>query len=327
MIKATLRRIVVLPFLLVAAGAAHAAALKSDVMVSAPVVTLGDVLTDAGQAASIEIAAAPAPGQRMVLSAGVIARVAAEHGVDWENPYSLSGVAVTRAGKPVSREAMVKSIGDAISAQGDKSQKSIQLSATQGTLYVPVDAADVVDVANLTYDHATGMFTATVTVPADGGRVASATVTGRAIDVINIPVLNRAVSRGDLIAKSDIDWVDVSPSEAQGPVITDEKDLIGKMARRPLRADLPLRTGDVQEPILVGKNALVTIVAATPNLTLTTIGRSIDEGSAGDVIRVMNMQSHKIVQGTVMSSNEVRVEISSRIASLAPQANLGRAQH
>jgi hypothetical protein len=35
----------------------------------------------------------------------------------------------------------------------------------------------------------------------------------------------------------------------------------------------------------------------------------------------MNMQSHKIVQGTVVSGNEVRVEISGRFASLGRQAD------
>jgi flagella basal body P-ring formation protein FlgA len=99
-------------------------------------------------------------------------------------------------------------------------------------------------------------------------------------------------------------------------VVSDPADLIGKAARRPLRASLPLRTGDIQEPILVGKNTLVTLVAAGPNLVLTTTGRSLDDGGKGDVIRVMNNQSHKLVQGTVVSANEVRVEISNRFASL-----------
>ena len=83
----------------------------------------------------------------------------------------------------------------------------------------------------------------------------------------------RAVSRGEIIRKNDIDWLQVSPSQVQGSVLADAQDLIGKSARRPLRAGMAVRTGDVQEPVLVGKNTLVTLVASTSSLTLTIAKR------------------------------------------------------
>jgi len=317
MITKLTQSVFVIFFLLGFAGAANAASLRNNVTVTGPVVTLGDVLTGAGKAASVQIANSPAPGQRMMLSAGVIGRIAVDNDVKWENPYDLSAVAVTRAGKQVSHTAIEAGIADAIKAQGDESRKSIQLSATQGALYVPVNAPDTVNVTDMNYNAGTGMFTATLALPTDGGQTASATVTGRATDVVRIPVLNRSISRGEVINKRDIEWTDISPNRAQGSVISDAVDLIGKAARRPLRAEIPLRSNDVQEPILVGKNTMVTLVAATPNLVLTTVGRSLDEGGKGDVIRVMNNHSHKVIEGTVLSSGQVRVEISSRFAALS----------
>ena len=310
-------RIVCVPLLLIVASVADAASLKSDVVVTGPAVTLGDVLTDAGKAALVKVAPAPAPGSRMMLSTSAIARTATDNGIEWENPYNLTSVAVTRAGKAISHDTITKTIAEAIRAQGDDGDKSIQLSGAQGTLYVPANSQEAVTIKEMNYNRTTGMFTATLTVPGDAGHMASATVTGRATDVVRIPVLNRAVSRGQIISKNDIDWTEVSPSRVQGTVVSDPADLIGKAARRPLRADSPLRTADVQEPILIGKNTLVTLVAAGPNLMLTTVGRSLDDGAKGEVIRVMNNQSHKLVQGTVISANEVRVEISSRFAALA----------
>jgi len=309
-------RIVCVPLLLIVATMADAASLKSDVVVTGPAVTLGDVLTGAGKAALVEVAPAPAPGSRMLLTAAAIGRAAVDNGIEWENPYNLTGVAVTRAGKAISHATITKTIADAIRAQGDDAEKAIQLSGSQGTLYVPMDAEEAVNIKTMNYNRTTGMFTATLAVPGENGRGASATVTGRATDVVRIPVLNHAVSRGEVISKNDIDWLEVSPSRVEGSVVSDPAELIGKAARRPLRPSLPLRNGDVQEPILVGKNTLVTLVAAGPNLVLTTVGRSLDDGGKGDVIRVMNNQSHKLVQGTVISANEVRVEISNRFAAL-----------
>ncbi len=303
-------RLAAIPAFLAVMGVANAASLKSDVVVTGPVVTLGDVLTDAGAAANVQVAPAPAPGTRMLLSSGAIARTATDNGIEWENPYRLDGVSVTRAGKAISSETITKTIGEAIREHGDNGEKSIQLSGMQGTLYVPVNADETVSVRDMDYNAVTGKFSATLTVPGENGRSAAATVTGRATEVIKIPVLNRAVARGDIISKNDIYWIQVSPSQVQSTIVSEASDLIGKAARRPLRPSLPLRDGDVQEPILVGKNTLVTLVAAGPNLVLSTIGRSLDDGSKGDVIRVMNNQSHKLVQGTVISANEVRVEIS-----------------
>ena len=217
----------------------------------------------------------------------------------------------------MSPETITASIAEAIRERGDNGDKSIQLSGLQGSLYVPVNAAESVSVRDMTYNSTTGQFSATVTVPAANGHSTAATVTGRAVDIVKVPVLNRAVNRGDVIAKNDISWIEVSPSRVQGSVLSDPSAMVGKAARRPLRPNLPLRDGDVQEPVLVGKNALVTLVAVGPNLMLTTVGRSLDEGAKGDVIRVMNNQSHKLVQGTIISANEVRVEIASRFAALA----------
>ena len=228
-------RIVCVPLLLIVATVADAASLKSDVVVTGPVVTLGDVLTDTGKAALVQVAPAPAPGSRMLLSAAAIGRAAVDSGIEWENPYNLTGVAVTRAGKAISRDTITKTIAEAIREQGDDSDKAIQLSGAQGTLYVPVGADEAVNIKEMNYNSATGMFTATLTVPGDNGHVSSATVTGRATDIVRIPVLNHAVSRGEIISKNDIDWLEVSPSRVQGSVVSDPADLIGKAARRPRR--------------------------------------------------------------------------------------------
>jgi flagellar basal body P-ring formation protein FlgA len=303
--------------LLLDEGGVHAATLRTETTVTASIVTLGDVLDDAGEARTVQVASAPAPGDRQVLSTRAIARIATDNGLDIENPYNLAGVGVTRAGKAISHATISQSIAEAIQAQGDTGDKSIQLSGVQGSLYVPMEAAETVAVKDLNYNRTTGAFSATITASSENGRTVSAAVMGRATDVVNIPVLTRALSRGDIVAKSDIDWLQVSPTQVQGSVVSDANDLIGKSVRRPLRAGLAIRAGDVQEPVLVGKNALVTLMATTPNMTLTTVGRSLDEGAEGDVIRVMNSQSHKIVQGVVVSANEVRVDVSSRFAALS----------
>jgi flagella basal body P-ring formation protein FlgA len=63
---------------------------------------------------------------------------------------------------------------------------------------------------------------------------------------------------------------------------------------------------DFTAPILVRRGAIVTIRLETPNMSLTARGKALENGSAGDVIRVVNLQSNKTIQVEVTAENDVR---------------------
>ncbi len=66
--------------------------------------------------------------------------------------------------------------------------------------------------------------------------------------------------------------------------------------------------GNFQDPVVVAKGSLVTIVLKTPTMILTAQGRAVEDGGRGDVIRVMNTRSKKIVEGVVSRPGTVSVE-------------------
>jgi flagellar basal body P-ring formation protein FlgA len=100
----------------------------------------------------------------------------------------------------------------------------------------------------------------------------------------------------------------------QANTVTGEAELIGKTPRRGLRAGFPILASSVRRPILVAKGSLITMVLRAPKMLLTAQGKALDNGSDGDVIRINNTQSNKIVEAEVIGHGRVAVRTTSMIA-------------
>jgi flagella basal body P-ring formation protein FlgA len=90
-------------------------------------------------------------------------------------------------------------------------------------------------------------------------------------------------------------------------VVTNPRLLIGQEPRYQLRAGAPIRTVEVQKPVVVGKSSSVTIILRSKFMTLTAQGRALEDGSVGDVIRVTNVQSKQTVDAKVEGPGQVSV--------------------
>jgi flagella basal body P-ring formation protein FlgA len=106
----------VLPVALpVPAWASPTIQLLRDVTVSGGQVTLGDLFSDAGSAASVVVARMP-PGQTVVLDATQVQLIARTNGVDWGNPANLRRISVQsaapepEAARPEARKARTPSV-------------------------------------------------------------------------------------------------------------------------------------------------------------------------------------------------------------------------
>ncbi|NNE39301.1 MAG: flagellar basal body P-ring formation protein FlgA [Marinicaulis sp.] len=120
------------------------------------------------------------------------------------------------------------------------------------------------------------------------------------------PMLTRDVARGDVIASSDIAFIETGAANS-ARYIKDADALIGMEARRPLRAETPLRDSDVIAPVLVNRGALVTVTFVSDGLRLSHQGVAQDAGAKGDVVAVENVASERTLKGVVAGRNLIRV--------------------
>ncbi len=96
-------------------------------------------------------------------------------------------------------------------------------------------------------------------------------------------------------------------SNLSGPGLSDMSQAIGLETRVMLYAGRPIRAEDLIQPALVERNALVPIVFQQSGLTITTLGRALDRGAAGDTVRVMNASSRNTLFGTVLEDGRIFV--------------------
>jgi len=285
--------------------------LKDRIVVRDRIVTLGDMFEGAGPAATLTVTRAPAPGQRKTVATMDIQRLLGRNGLTWDFPPRTRGIAIERAGRRVTATKIAAIIGQALRKQG-RPERKITLANPNLAFYLPVNSKAGVGVKTLEFDDDSGRFTAVLTVPDDQG-VATSRVAGRAVRTLRLPVLHTPKNRGDVIAKDDIDWIEVAASRTAGNVATDATQIVGQAARRRMQADSPIRLSDLVAPVIVAKGTLVTMVVATPMLTLTAIGRALENGALGATIRVRNTDSKTTVEAIVVSSREVRVPVAMRL--------------
>lgn len=309
------------------AGIAGAAELRPAVTVSGPVVTLGDLFDNAGAAAEIVIANAPAPGFRSEISVSRISLAARRNGIAWRNEAGLSHIVVARSGVAVSEDEVSSAVAAAIVAQsqGLPSASQLQIDFTNGAAGIQVaDDADIsVNVEQLAFNRRNGSFTALLRAPAGDMLSPLHRVTGRAYPVSDVPVLTRDMRPGDIVRQSDIDWIRVPANRIGQNVITSIDQLLGMSPRYQARAGEPLRLADMVPPVVVQKGAQVDMLLTSGTLTLAARGRALENGAIGDIINVLNTRSNRTLRGVVDGPNSVRIDTpgSARAVSAAASSN------
>jgi len=136
----------------------------------------------------------------------------------------------------------------------------------------------------------------------------------RADTMVEVPVLNVAVGLGDVIDEADIEIVELPYGKIPRNAITDPAGLIGMTPKRLLRPDTPLREGDVAPPVVVKRNTVVVMVFERGGLFLTAMGKALQDGAAGEIIRIENVQSGIVIQGVVQADGHVEVGFGGSIA-------------
>jgi flagella basal body P-ring formation protein FlgA len=77
-----------------------------------------------------------------------------------------------------------------------------------------------------------------------------------------------------------------------------------------VRPGQPLRRTDLMKPQVVHRDDNITLVYEVPGIMLTTRGKALEGGAEGDVINVLNVQSKRTIQGTVIGPNRVNILVS-----------------
>jgi flagella basal body P-ring formation protein FlgA len=128
-------------------------------------------------------------------------------------------------------------------------------------------------------------------------------------DFITIPMPVNSIKKGMVISETDLSLNEVSPNLANGMIAQDMMQLVGQEAKRGLYKNKPILLRDIGSITIIRRNDTVTMRFHNGTMQLQTVGRAMQDGGAGDIIKVMNEQSKKIVTGHITPNGEVDVSL------------------
>lgn len=291
----------------------------SSVTVNEPLVRLSDVFagTDA-KAAANAVAYAPQPGKRLVLDANWLTRTARRHNLVWQPAGPGEHVVVQRQSFVVNREDVEGRVRAQLAERMPGSDLAVELFNANFRLHAAGDGNDTFALEDLSFDAVTRRFEAIVAAPAGSTLAQRARVSGRVHKMFAVPVPKRPISKGEILRADDLETARLKMDQAPTDIAVARDALVGKAAVRGLRAGHPVFSRDVERPVLVTKDSLVTLILQASHMRLTARGKALDAGSQGDAIRVVNEQSKQVVEGTVVAAGQVAVRPFGALAEARP---------
>jgi flagellar basal body P-ring formation protein FlgA len=306
------------------AFSAERAALRGEVTASADILTLADLVDGVADAAAhTPLFRAPALGETGTVQAHRVIEAATALGIDVA-AGGKSQIVVTRAARRIGLAEIEAAVKKVLELQHgiDARALSLNLDGPPPSLRVAPEVKAAVVAEDVSFDRRSRRASATIWVgPSPNDRRVSARVTGSVVELVEVAVVNRTVARGETVQASDL-AIERRAKESVPPDAQAETPALGgRVARRALAAGAVIRTGDLARPEIVARGEIVTIVYEIPGLTLTLRGRASEAGAQGDTIAVVNPQSKKILQATVVAPGKVAVAAAlvGRVAANAPQ--------
>ena len=116
---------------------------------------------------------------------------------------------------------------------------------------------------------------------------------------------------GETIAADSLQMARVRPGKPSTIVFAHEPDeLVGKVAKRTLLPGRFVPLTSVRDAYLVAQGAAVQAMFVEGGLTISMTAVTLEPGSAGDVVKVRNVDSGAVFSATVMADGTVRVGAS-----------------
>jgi len=285
-------------------------ALKAAVTVSSDVVTIGDLVENAGPVADVPIFRAPDLGTTGAVATDRILDAIRPHQLIGIDTRGIADVIVTRASRAIAAPEISARIAQALSGQygfGNPRNIMINFDGVVRTLQVEPNATGELQVLALSYDPHTTRFDVTFDLPQSAELERQAAhYTGTAVETIDAIAVDRPIERGEVLKASDLTVVR-RPKAEGGVALTDSSAAVGLAARHALRPAQALSAQDLMKPEVVARNDTVTIVYQVPGVTLTLRGQAKDAGAIGDTINVINVESKRVMQAVVSGPDRVTV--------------------
>lgn len=294
---------------------AAAPALQPQAQIDRETIRLSDVFAGLPPETDTDIAIAPAPGRSVTYDYSVLSKLARRYGLAWQTTNLADKTIITRQGQRITTVMIRDAVQGQLQQAGASGLMDVLLDQRNLEVYLPLAAKPDFAIHDMHYDQQTQRFRAELLVAADTPHFQQVSLTGRVTPMVEVASLKTALPPGTTIGADDIVWTKL-PVERAGDALRQAKAVIGMALRRQLPEQSLLRPTDVMPPRVVLRGQVVTMRIKQVNLELTAQGRALQDGAVGEVVRVTNTQSNRVIEAKVTAPGLVEIMAAPQLASL-----------
>ena len=224
----------------------------------------------------------------------------------------LLGATITQANEPHFRimlSDVEAAVAEGIVMQTELDEAEVTITSernkTMHSAYRPV----YVEIATLNIDDVRKQWSANMVVKDDKDIITARPISGRYEAHVLVPTLKSRIKHGMVIKEDDIVMDTVASAKVRANTVTDASYLIGKTAKRAISAHRSVRMDEVKHPKILEMGHTVTMKYKTAYMSINAVGEALEAGGIGDVIRVRNHDSNKVIRARIMSKDEVDASI------------------
>ena len=297
-----------LVFLFAGARVALAETLRPVSQISDHMLRLGDIFEGLPEnKANVVLGPAPQPGKEMVLTAATLMRVAQAQDLDWRPAATTDQIVIRRNATVIGKDIVEKLINEKLFENGLTGAYKLSMANTIADIVMPDTMPAQAEISKFSFNVQKDTFEATIAAPSASNPAYEMNVTGSVDRIVSLPVLKTSLKNGDIIGQGDVDFIDVLQKDVQRDYILKAETLNGMTPRRMVMAGKPIRDLELENPQIVTRGAAVTLVYKDGPMTLSARGKSMQDGARGDLVRVVNMNSNRSLEGIVTAENEITV--------------------
>lgn len=124
-----------------------------------------------------------------------------------------------------------------------------------------------------------------------------------------IPLVEHDLRRGVIVQDKDLRLQEQDLLTLPKEVLLTGSEVVGKEVKSLVRKGSAILPYMVREVPTVRRGDRVNLTVKTEEIEVSAVGEAMDEGRQGEKIRVRNLDSKKMVEGTIVSSKEVAVGV------------------
>lgn len=260
----------------------------------------------------LKLGSSPPPGTSIVLTKDLLRmRLTATgsnfNGIVWDIPENIK---VTTSFQTISEETLInKAIATVQNQAGLKvSDGDLSITPIGNIQDVIVPVGPIVFTSNLLYGiHYNRPTTVQIIVNVNGQVFIRKNITVDVKLYQKVAVATSQMSPGEILTTDNLRYERMDIGRMGLGAFSDISKVQGLMVKHMLSPGMVVTESMVSKPMLIKRGNIVNIVARIGSMEVTTVGLAMQDGSEGQLIRVQNRNSTKIISAQVLDASTVQV--------------------